>query len=84
MDFDLFSDLYGDVFVSSAARGRVYLPQDELAKFGLCDNDVFSPKVTDGWREFMKEQITRARFYFDQAEEGASQLHKASRWPVIP
>lgn len=31
----------------------------------------------------MKEQIRRARFYFDQAEEGASQLHKASRWPVI-
>ncbi|KAK2641487.1 hypothetical protein Ddye_023250 [Dipteronia dyeriana] len=65
-----------------ALRGRVYLPQDELAQFGLCDNDVFSRKVTDRWREFMKEQITRARFFFNQAEEGASQLHKASRWPV--
>ncbi|KAI3450888.1 hypothetical protein Pfo_007553 [Paulownia fortunei] len=65
-----------------ASRGRVYLPQDELAKFGLCDKDVFSRKVTDDWREFMKEQIRRARFYFDQAEEGATQLHKASRWPV--
>lgn len=30
----------------------------------------------------MKEQITRARFFFHQAEEGASQLEKASRWPV--
>jgi len=65
-----------------ALRGRVYLPQDELAQFGLCDNDVFSRKVTDKWREFMKEQITRARFFFNQAEEGASQLDKASRWPV--
>ncbi|KAA8549648.1 hypothetical protein F0562_001334 [Nyssa sinensis] len=65
-----------------ALRGRVYLPQDELAQFGLCDEDVFSRKVTDEWREFMKEQITRARFYFNQAEEGASQLDKASRWPV--
>ncbi|KAL1557449.1 platinum sensitivity [Salvia divinorum] len=65
-----------------ASRGRVYLPQDELAEFGLSDKDVFSRKVTDGWREFMKEQITRARFYFDQAEEGATQLHEASRWPV--
>lgn len=67
----------------SASRGRVYLPQDELAKFGLSDSDVFSRKVTDGWREFMKEQIKRARFYFDQAEEAATQLHEASRWPVI-
>ncbi|KAL8529105.1 hypothetical protein ACS0TY_006536 [Phlomoides rotata] len=65
-----------------ASRGRVYLPQDELAKFGLSDKDIFSRKVTDGWRELMKEQIARARFYFDQAEEGATQLHKASRWPV--
>ncbi|CAK9180141.1 unnamed protein product [Ilex paraguariensis] len=65
-----------------ALRGRVYLPQDELAQFGLCDEDVFSRKVTDNWRDFMRKQITRARFYFDQAEEGATQLDKASRWPV--
>ncbi|KAH7532305.1 hypothetical protein FEM48_Zijuj04G0005900 [Ziziphus jujuba var. spinosa] len=65
-----------------AIRGRVYLPQDELQQFGLCDKDVFSRKVSDRWREFMREQITRARFYFDLAEEGASQLDKDSRWPV--
>ncbi|XP_062076708.1 phytoene synthase 2, chloroplastic-like [Humulus lupulus] len=65
-----------------AIRGRVYLPQDELAQFGLSDKDIFSRKVTERWREFMKEQITRARFYFNLAEEGASQLDKASRWPV--
>ncbi|XP_050216095.1 phytoene synthase 2, chloroplastic-like [Mercurialis annua] len=65
-----------------ARRGRVYLPQDELEQFGLCDKDVLDGKVSDGWREFMKEQITRARYYFNLAEEGASQLDKASRWPV--
>ncbi|MFS7945361.1 putative 15-cis-phytoene synthase [Helianthus anomalus] len=27
-------------------------------------------------------QIRRARFYFNQAEEGASKLDKDSRWPV--
>ncbi|CAM8967703.1 unnamed protein product [Rhodiola kirilowii] len=65
-----------------AMRGRVYLPQDELAQFGLSDEDIFSMKVTDKWREFMREQIKRARSYFNQAEEGASQLDKDSRWPV--
>ncbi|XWS28223.1 hypothetical protein CRYUN_Cryun25bG0047700 [Craigia yunnanensis] len=65
-----------------ALRGRVYLPQDELVQFGLCDKDVLSRKVTDAWRDFMKEQIIRARFFFNLAEEGASQLDKASRWPV--
>ncbi|KAJ4847000.1 Syntaxin-like protein psy1 [Turnera subulata] len=65
-----------------ALRGRVYLPQDELAQFGLSEKDVFARKVTDRWREFMKEQIKRARFYFNLAEVGASQLDRASRWPV--
>jgi len=70
------------LFDYSALRGRVYLPQDELGEFGLCDNDVFSRKVSEKWREFMKQQIARARFYFNSAEEGASHLDKASRWPV--
>ncbi|WJX39360.1 platinum sensitivity [Trifolium repens] len=65
-----------------ALRGRVYLPQDELGEFGLCDKDVFSGKVSERWKEFMKQQIARARFYFNSAEEGASHLDKASRWPV--
>ncbi|KAL9455403.1 hypothetical protein AB3S75_010763 [Citrus x aurantiifolia] len=65
-----------------ASRGRVYLPQDELAQFVLCDKDVFARKVTDNWRERMKEQIKRARTFFNMAEEGTSQLDKDSRWPV--
>ncbi|XP_038901205.1 phytoene synthase 2, chloroplastic-like [Benincasa hispida] len=65
-----------------ATRGRVYLPQDELAQFGLCDDDILTMRVTNKWREFIKEQIKRARFYFKLAEKGASQLDKASRWPV--
>jgi len=75
----LFHDLTALI---SALRGRVYLPQDELAQFGLCDKDVFSRNVSERWRKFMKHQITRARFYFNRAEEGVSQLEKASRWPV--
>lgn len=71
------------VIVSSAMRGRVYLPQDELKQFGLSDKDVFSGEVTEGWREFTRHQIARARFYFNMAEEGASHLDKDSRWPVL-
>lgn len=65
-----------------ASRGRIYLPQDELEKFGLRDEDIFSRKVSDEWREFMREQITRARYFYKLAEEGASELEKDSRWPV--
>ncbi|CAN0897449.1 Phytoene synthase, chloroplastic [Linum grandiflorum] len=65
-----------------ARRGRIYLPQDELRKAGLSDDDIFKGKVTDKWRHFMKGQIKRARTFFDEAEKGVGELNGASRWPV--
>ncbi|GKV00256.1 hypothetical protein SLEP1_g12978 [Rubroshorea leprosula] len=65
-----------------ARRGRIYLPQDELALAGLSDDDVFGGKVTDKWRNFMKKQIKRARMFFNKAEKGVVELSPASRWPV--
>ncbi|KAJ7965045.1 Phytoene synthase [Quillaja saponaria] len=65
-----------------ARRGRIYLPQDELAKAGLSENDIFRGRVTDKWRSFMKGQIKRARMFFDEAEKGVAELSSASRWPV--
>ncbi|CAN1123199.1 Phytoene synthase, chloroplastic [Linum perenne] len=65
-----------------ARRGRIYLPQDELRKAGLSDEDILKGKVTDKWRSFMKGQIKRARMFFDEAEKGVGELNGASRWPV--
>ncbi|OEL29843.1 Phytoene synthase, chloroplastic [Dichanthelium oligosanthes] len=65
-----------------ARRGRVYLPQDELAQAGLSDEDIFNGVVTNRWRNFMKQQIKRARMFFEEAERGVTELTQASRWPV--
>lgn len=70
------------VLSCSAQRGRVYLPQDELAAFGLSDDDIFAGQVTPKWRDFMRFQIQRARDYFDRAEAGVPELDAKSRWPV--
>lgn len=75
----LISENYFD---SSARRGRIYLPQDELQQSGITDDDIFAGRVTDKWRSFMKKQIKRARLFFEEAEKGISQLSQASRWPV--
>ena len=66
----------------SARRGRIYLPQDELAQSGISDTDIYAGKVTDKWRCFMKNQIKRARMFFNEAEKGVAELSEASRWPV--
>ncbi|GMI85523.1 PHYTOENE SYNTHASE [Hibiscus trionum] len=65
-----------------AHRGRIYLPQDEMAQAGLSEEDIFCGKVTDKWRNFMKKQIKRARMLFDEAEKGVEELNASSRWPV--
>jgi phytoene synthase len=43
--------------------GRVYLPQDELASFGVVEDDIEAGRCTPEWRELMVHQAARAREY---------------------
>jgi phytoene synthase len=43
--------------------GRVYLPQDELASFGVLEDDLAAALVTDAWRALLTFQSERARVY---------------------
>ena len=56
------------------ARGRVYLPEDELAAFGLSREDLARGTVDDRWRGFMRCQIARARAYYARAAAGVQWL----------
>ncbi|HUM13772.1 MAG TPA: squalene/phytoene synthase family protein [Myxococcaceae bacterium] len=56
------------------ARGRVYLPEDELAAFGLSREDLARGVVDDRWRAFMRCQIARARAYYARAAAGVHWL----------
>jgi phytoene synthase len=41
--------------------GRIYLPQDELAQFGVSENDIFAGAPSLAWRSFIDFQARRAR-----------------------
>jgi phytoene synthase len=43
--------------------GRVYLPQDELASFGVTEDDIAAGRTTAAWRALMTFQAERARAY---------------------
>ncbi|CAN5876956.1 phytoene/squalene synthase family protein [soil metagenome] len=51
-------------------RGRVYLPQDELAHFGIDSEQLTSGRVDDRFRSLMRFQIDRTRAFYDEAEQG--------------
>ncbi|HEB98167.1 MAG TPA: squalene synthase HpnD [Thiotrichales bacterium] len=52
-----------------AARGRIYLPQDELARFGVDPRDLLAFHATPAFRKLMAFQADRARSYYDRALE---------------
>jgi phytoene synthase len=50
-----------------ARRGRVYLPQDELARFGLTPEDILERKGGEPFVNLMRFQSGRAQSYYDLA-----------------
>ncbi|HEX8986525.1 MAG TPA: presqualene diphosphate synthase HpnD [Rhodocyclaceae bacterium] len=50
-----------------ARRGRIYLPQDEMARFGVTEADILASRSSEGFRELMAFQAQRARDYYDRA-----------------
>jgi phytoene synthase len=43
------------------AIGRIYLPLDELAQYGVSEAQIAQGITDDAWRELMKFQVDRAR-----------------------
>jgi len=50
-----------------ARRGRVYLPLDELNRFGICATDIVHLRDSDALRRLIEFQIDRAEQYYVQA-----------------
>ncbi len=63
-------------------RGRIYLPQDELERFGYSEEHLLAGVVNDNWRALMRFQLQRAREWFARSEAGVRWLAPDARWPV--
>ena len=50
-----------------ARRGRIYLPQDELDRFGVSAADILGARHTPGFVALMRFQVARARATYDTA-----------------
>lgn len=53
---------------ADARLGRVYLPREELARYGLSREDVLAGCTDERWQRFMAFQVRRARAYFAEGE----------------
>lgn len=51
-----------------ADRGRFYLPQEDLRRFGYSESDLLNCRVNDNFRALMEFECDRARSYYLKAE----------------
>ena len=59
--------------------GRVYLPQDEMARFGYSEEDLKEGVRNQAFHDLMKFQAKRAREYFDRGFKLLPYLSRRSR-----
>ena len=63
-------------------RGRVYLPSDELERFGYSRAKFDARVRDDSFRDLMRFQVARARDYYARAEPGIPSLASEGRFAV--
>jgi len=76
------TNILRDVGEDAKKRGRVYLPQRDMEKFGVTERQIFDQIVDDNFINLMKFEIARARMYYARALRGVPMLSPESRLPV--
>jgi len=66
-----------------ARRDRVYLPLDELARFGVAASDIVHLRETDSFRRLIEFQIDRAREYYQRAFAELPRQDRKSQRPGL-
>jgi 15-cis-phytoene synthase len=52
-----------------ARRGRIYLPLDDIARYGVRPDDILQKRDSEAMKQLLRFQIARARSYHRQALE---------------
>jgi phytoene synthase len=64
-------------------RDRIYLPQEELRRFGVTERDLFDRRDSEAMRKLIEFQIQRAMTYFNAAEPLVRELSFDARFPTL-
>lgn len=63
-------------------NGRLYLPREELAFYGIQESDIAEGRLTDHWRQFMKFQIERTRQFYEDSWAGVKMLEREGQLAI--
>jgi phytoene synthase len=63
-------------------NGRLYLPREELAFYGIHESDIAEGRITDNWRQFMQYQIDRTRQLYHESWAGIKMLEREGQLAI--
>lgn len=66
-----------------SARGRIYLPEEEMQRFGVSTEDISGEKLSPNLIALLKSQIARARYYYAVSASGIKFIEEPSARFVV-
>ncbi len=69
---------------TDADRGRIYLPVEDLRRFGYPEDHLLQRRVSPGFNDLMAFQCARARGFYDKAREILVTLPPQDRRALLP
>ena len=64
-------------------RGRIYLPLEDLKRFGYSEEDLGICRVNEAFVELMRFEVKQARMLYLIADEGMRFIPHGRRYPII-
>jgi DMSO/TMAO reductase YedYZ molybdopterin-dependent catalytic subunit len=64
------------------SRDRLYLPREDLRRFGYSEEDLRAHRRDPAFSELMRFEVERARSHYERGNAGISLLHRRGRFAV--
>lgn len=65
-----------------AERGRIYIPREDLERFGVSEDQILNRRFDGNFVELMKFEIDRARDFYRRGNAGIGYLDRDTRFTV--
>ncbi|NOS84923.1 MAG: squalene/phytoene synthase family protein [Ignavibacteria bacterium] len=65
-----------------ALNGRIYLPEEDMKKFGYTEDDLMNFRYNESFVELMKFECRRAREYFEKANDAFAKEDRKQLFPA--
>lgn len=71
-----------DIYDDYEDRGRIYLPQEDMDRYGVTETHIAERTVDDAWRALMQYEVARTRALYEKGMHGIALLHPRGRRAV--